>query len=111
VRAVGEDRVNYRNGYRDRRWDNWASTIKLAIPRLLVRPMTPSPSCRTAHEYSNVIVRERLRPTATGLRPAPATASDLVAESSHRWGQGFKSPQLHPNLQVADSSPVPATTT
>jgi transposase-like protein len=30
----GEDRVNYRNGYRDRRWDTRAGTIELAIPRL-----------------------------------------------------------------------------
>jgi putative transposase len=29
-----EDRVNYRNGYRDRRWDSRAGTIGLAIPRL-----------------------------------------------------------------------------
>ena len=28
-----EDRANYRNGYRDRRWDTPAGTIKLAIPR------------------------------------------------------------------------------
>jgi len=31
---VSEDRVNYRNGYRDRRWDTRAGTIGLAIPRL-----------------------------------------------------------------------------
>ena len=31
---VSEDRVNYRNGYRDRRWDTRAGTIELAIPRL-----------------------------------------------------------------------------
>jgi putative transposase len=29
-----EDRVNCRNGYRDRRWDTSAGTIELAIPRL-----------------------------------------------------------------------------
>jgi putative transposase len=29
-----EDRVNYRNGYRGRRWDTRAGTIELAIPRL-----------------------------------------------------------------------------
>ena len=29
-----EDRVNYRNGYRDRRWDTRAGTMELAIPRL-----------------------------------------------------------------------------
>jgi hypothetical protein len=29
-----EDRVNHRNGYRDRRWDTRAGTIELAIPRL-----------------------------------------------------------------------------
>ncbi len=28
------DRVNYRNGYRERRWDTRAGTIKLAIPKL-----------------------------------------------------------------------------
>ena len=49
---------------------------------------------RTALEYSNVIGCERPRQAATGQRPAPATASDLAAESSHRGGQGFKSPQL-----------------
>src|SRR5215470_5230894 len=31
---VPEDRVNYRNGYRDRRWDTRAGTIELAILRL-----------------------------------------------------------------------------
>lgn len=31
---VSEDRVSYRNGYRDRRWDTRAGTIELAIPRL-----------------------------------------------------------------------------
>jgi len=31
---VSEDRVNYRNGYRERRWDTRAGTIELAIPRL-----------------------------------------------------------------------------
>jgi putative transposase len=31
---VSEERVNYRNGYRDRRWDTRAGTIGLAIPRL-----------------------------------------------------------------------------
>jgi putative transposase len=29
-----EERVNYRNGYRDRRWDTRTGTIELAIPRL-----------------------------------------------------------------------------
>ena len=29
-----EERVNYRNGYRDRRWDTRAGSIELAIPRL-----------------------------------------------------------------------------
>jgi len=31
---ASEDRVNYRNGYRDRRWDTRAGSIELAIPRL-----------------------------------------------------------------------------
>src|SRR6201981_2955736 len=31
---VSEDRVNYRNGYRERRWDTRAGTIDLAIPKL-----------------------------------------------------------------------------
>ena len=31
---VSEDRVNYRNGYRERRWDTRAGTIELAIPKL-----------------------------------------------------------------------------
>jgi len=31
-----EDRVNYRNGYRDRRWDTRAGSIELAIPWLRV---------------------------------------------------------------------------
>ena len=29
-----EDRVNYRNGYRQRRWDTRVGTIPLALPRL-----------------------------------------------------------------------------
>jgi putative transposase len=31
---VSDERVNYRNGYRERRWDTRAGTIDLAIPRL-----------------------------------------------------------------------------
>jgi len=31
---VSDERVNYRNGYRDRRWDTRAGTIELAIPKL-----------------------------------------------------------------------------
>jgi transposase-like protein len=31
---VSEDRVNYRNGYRERRWDTRTGTIELAIPKL-----------------------------------------------------------------------------
>jgi putative transposase len=31
---VSEERVNYRNGYRERRWDTRAGTIELAIPKL-----------------------------------------------------------------------------
>src|ERR1700747_344631 len=33
---VSEDRVNYRNGYRERRWDTRAGTIELAIPEWLL---------------------------------------------------------------------------
>jgi putative transposase len=32
--AVSEERVNRRNGYRERRWDTRAGTVDLAIPRL-----------------------------------------------------------------------------
>lgn len=32
--TVSEDRVNHRNGYRDRAWDTRAGTIELAVPRL-----------------------------------------------------------------------------
>src|SRR5215475_8300964 len=59
---------------------------------------------RTAHKYSNVTAREGLRQAVTDRRPAPATPSDLAAESSHRGGQGFKSPQLH-----AGQGPIPNT--
>jgi putative transposase len=31
---ASEERVNYRNGYRERRWDTRAGTIDLAIPKL-----------------------------------------------------------------------------
>lgn len=31
---VSADRVNSRNGYRDRRWDTRAGTVELAIPKL-----------------------------------------------------------------------------
>src|SRR5690348_15948454 len=31
---VSDERVNYRNGYWDRRWDTRTGTIELAIPRL-----------------------------------------------------------------------------
>ena len=31
---VSEDRVNYRNGYRGRRWDTRAGSIELAVPKL-----------------------------------------------------------------------------
>jgi hypothetical protein len=52
-------------------------------------------SSRTAQKYSNAIGRERLRQAAHRQRPAPTTANDLAARSSHRGGQGFESPQLH----------------
>jgi hypothetical protein len=39
---------------------------------------------RTAHKYSNVSNRERLRETSIDRQPAPTTLSDLPAESSHR---------------------------
>ena len=38
---------------------------------------------RTAHKHSNAADLERLRQTATAQRPAPTTANDLAAESSH----------------------------
>jgi hypothetical protein len=40
------------------------------------------------------------RPTRTTCPPAQTTVIDLVADSSHRGGQGFKSPQLHRVLAV-----------
>jgi hypothetical protein len=52
-------------------------------------------SSRTAQKYSNAIGRERLRQAANRQRPAPTTANDLAARSSHRGGQGFESHQLH----------------
>jgi hypothetical protein len=59
------------------------------------------PKRRTAQKYSNASSRERLRQAAARQRPAPTTANDLAARSSHRGGQGFKSPQLDAKLQVA----------
>jgi putative transposase len=38
---VSEERVNYRNGYRERRWDTRAGTIDLAIPKLRQRSYFP----------------------------------------------------------------------
>jgi len=32
-RQVSEERVNYCNGYRDRRWDTHAETTELTIPK------------------------------------------------------------------------------
>ncbi len=43
----------------------------------------PKRGSRTAVEYSNAIGRERLRQAPTGQRPAPTTANDLAARSSH----------------------------
>jgi len=39
---------------------------------------------RTAHKYSNVGDRERLRQATASQRAAPTTVSGLGAESSHR---------------------------
>jgi hypothetical protein len=43
---------------------------------------------RTADKYSNANDGVRFRPTAANQRPAPTTASDLDAESSHRGVTG-----------------------
>ena len=60
------------------------------------------PIRRTALEYSNVTDCQRLPRTATDLVTCPNDPQDdLAAESSHRGGQGFKSPQLRMTWQDA----------
>src|SRR5262245_57123925 len=56
-------------------------------PRLPAARAT-DPASRTALESSNVIGCERLPGAAADPRPAPTTANDLAAESSHRGAQG-----------------------
>src|SRR5215813_5724785 len=53
--------------------------------------MSALATARTAREYSNASDWERLGQTPTKHRPAPTTANDLSAESSHRGARGFKS--------------------
>ncbi|SRR5579875_616804 len=67
------------------------------LERVLATSSAPGPpgGSRTAVEYSNAIGCERPRRTPTSRRPAPTTPNDLGTGSSHRGGQGFKSPQLH----------------
>jgi len=43
---------------------------------------------------------------ASTLQPAQMTAIDLPATRSHRGGQGFKSPQLHPSFTRPDALSV-----
>ena len=42
-----EERVNSRNGYRERRWDTRAGTIKLAVPNSAKAPTSRSGCCAT----------------------------------------------------------------
>jgi hypothetical protein len=51
---------------------------------------------RTADEYSNAFGQTRRAVTAIEERPPQMTAYGRSGTSSHRGGQGFKSPQLHP---------------
>src|SRR5262245_52120347 len=53
--------------------------------------MSALATARTAREYSNASDWERLGQTPTKHRPAPTTANDLSAKSSHRGARGFKS--------------------
>ena len=49
--AYGErspDRVNRRNGYRDREWDTRAGTIDVAIPKLREAATSPTGCCNVA---------------------------------------------------------------
>jgi putative transposase len=69
-----EERVNYRNGYRDRRWDTRAGTIELAIPRL------------RAGSYFPDWLLERRRRSEQALVSVVAT-SYLLGVSTRRVGK------------------------
>jgi transposase-like protein len=61
-----EERVNYRNGYRDRRWDTRAGTIELAIPGLRGRQLFPglaagAPPPLRAGAFELAILTEHIR--------------------------------------------------
>jgi hypothetical protein len=59
-----------------------------------IEPTEPS----TADEYSNASDLERPSGASSNARPASTTFTDRLGASSHRGGQGFKSPQLHISL-------------
>src|SRR5262245_19219231 len=69
-----QERVNYRNGYRDRRWDTRAGTIELAIPRV------------RAGSYFPEWLLERRRRSEQALISVVAT-SYLLGVSTRRAGE------------------------
>ena len=69
------ERLNHRNGYRERAWDTRAGRIDLAIPRL--RKGSYFPACleprRTAEKALTAVIQEAY--TSTASRPARWTTS------------------------------------
>ena len=66
------DRVNYRNGYRPRRWDTRARTIELAIPKL-----------RQGSYFPEWLLERRCR--AERALISVVTTSYLLGVSTRRW--------------------------
>ena len=67
-----EDRVNHRNGCRDRRWETRAGTVDLKIPKLRRGPICRPFSNRDGLPRRRWSPSSR-KPTSRASRPAPST--------------------------------------
>jgi len=89
--ALGQrspDRVNRRNGYRERRVDTRVGTLELAIPKL-----------RQGSYFPDWLL-ERRRRAEQALITVVAT-SYLLGVSTRRGGEAGRDPGRHPAVQVA----------
>ena len=91
------ERVNSRNGYRERTWDTRVGTIELAIPKLPRRQLLPGLAARAAPAFGaspggggrRVLPARCLHPPGRGAGPDPGhRAAEQVPGEHHGQGAG-----------------------
>jgi len=91
-----EDRVNYRNGYRDRRRDTRAGTIELAIPRLrqgsCFPDWLPERRRRSGQALISVVATSYLLGVSTRRAEKPAETLGIKSLSKSQVSELAKSP-------------------